>query len=167
MSGVGLVIGLAQIIALLDVFLQIHLGVFVLIHLLGALHAVNDIGMKEYVKARDSRFTQNDVGAAADDDAVLLCKIQNRCLLRKKDAVMRAGIGDGVVQEVIHELSGMAHVLALFLDVFHGIAALLRGFLHKVAVIERNAEPVGDALCNRASSGAIFAADGNNRIFLV
>ena len=61
----------------------------------------------------------------------------------------------------------MAHVLALLLDVFYGIAALLRGFFHKVAVIERNAEPVGDALGNRAPSGSIFAADGNNRIFLV
>ena len=97
MSGVLLVVGLAELIALFDVFFDACgavLGEFC-----GALGAALYIGVEIDAEGVYACLAQDIICAAADDDAGGLGELQDDFLLGLENPVVGAAIGNSTVQD--------------------------------------------------------------------
>ena len=139
-----LVIDPAEIVALLNIFVQPDLPV--LRQLLCPVHAVLNRGIEENIEGVDPGLPEDIVGAAADDDAGGLGQFQDDLLLGLEDPVVGAGVGDGAVEDRVEHLVGRAQLLALLPDLILGIAALFSRLFYKIPVVVGDPEPVGKSL---------------------
>ena len=159
MPGVGMIIGVSQAVAPGDVLIDVHLPV--LVKFQRAFPAVLQIRIEEDIKGIDSFLPQDHVGAAADDNAGFLRKVQDDFPLSLEDGVIRTVVGIRA-EKLVDEFSAAAHVLAFTADIVLRITAQFGRHPDKVDIVVLNSEFLRKAAGYRAPARSVFSADCNN-----
>ena len=99
MTRVLFVVGLAELVALFDVFFDTHSAVFS--ELCNVVEAVLDGCIEVDAEHIFAFFAENMVRAASDDDAGILCELENNLFLCFIDSVIGTAVGNSTVQNLI------------------------------------------------------------------
>ena len=162
-SGVLLVVGLAEFIALFDVLFDTGGAVLGEFH--GALCTALYIGVKIDAEGIYACLAKNIICTAPDDDAGGLGKLQDDFLLSFENRVVGAAVGNCAVQDGVENFAGGLEFLAVPFDFFNFITALFGSLVYEISVIIRDSEPFRQFVGQGSSESTVFSADRNDRAF--